>query len=217
MSKMFEPMVNIIPEGAKGNVKVEHFEIGAPSLRMMFRPQEMIAPGRYVQLLVNGGVMMSDTQMEQRSNMGVVSEARGDVLIAGLGLGMVLVPILRKPEVRTVTVIEKNENVIDLILPAIVEKVPQAKETTFTGKGFGGVEETKPKLDVVVGDIFDWQPPKGAKWDVIYFDIWAEICEDNLDEMEKLHRKFARRKKKDGWMDSWQKEYLLYQRRRRSR
>jgi len=64
-----------------------------------------IRPGRYARLHVGHVLMMSDTDMERRSNVQVVQQARGHVLIAGLG--MILHPILAKPEVTRVTVVEK--------------------------------------------------------------------------------------------------------------
>ena len=113
----------------------------------------------------------------------MVARAEGDVLIAGLGLGMVLTGILDKSEVNTVTVIEKSRDVIDLVEPHI-EHI---------------------KLNIICADIFDWVPPKGHKWDVIYFDIWQNASID-LEQSTKLKRKFARRKQGIKWMKSWNEE-----------
>jgi spermidine synthase len=135
--------------------------------------------------------------MEQRSNIGVVMEAKGHVLIAGLGIGMILLPLLEKPEVKSVTVVEKYADVVKLVEPHVLAVV---------GKN-------APKLKTIVADIFEWVPPKGEKWDTIYFDIWPDLSMDNLEQMEILHRKFARRKAPGAWMYSWQKDYLKYRKR----
>lgn len=40
--------------------------------------------------------------------------------------------------------------------------------------------------------------PKGQKWDTIYFDIWPDVCIDNLEGAARLARKFSPRL--DGWV-----------------
>jgi len=136
---------------------------------------------RYWRLLVNGSIMMSNAEYEERTCAEAVFNATGDVLIAGLGLGMVLPPILAKPEVKSVTVVEINPDVIALVADAYKH----------------------PKLTVVQGDIFTWTPAKGQQFDFIWFDIWADICGDNLPEMARLSRRFARRLKGPRKMAHW--------------
>jgi hypothetical protein len=105
-------------------------------------------------------------------------------------------PILAKPEVETVTVVEMNPHVIKLVEPCLRKRPESAK------------------LTVIEADIFSWEPPKGMKWNFLYFDIWPNICTDNLEEMAKLHRKFARRKtSKSAFMDSWMRGSLQSQNR----
>lgn len=197
----FEPMANHIPAGEKGVAKIEHFTVSEQdakytSIRAAFNPgrDEYVAPGKYVRLYIGRTLMMSDTRMEQSSNRAVIHHSKGDVLIAGLGVGLILLPILRKPEVKSVTVIEKYQDVVDLVDPAVRSALKP---------------KLASKLKVITADILEWSPPKGQKWDCIYFDIWPNVCEDNLGEMAKLHRKFARRKRStDVWMDSWKRGYL---------
>jgi spermidine synthase len=133
---------------------------------------------------------MSDTLMEKSSNVGVINNASGHVLIAGLGIGLILPAILAKKEVLSVTVIEKYKEVIDLVEPHL-HSLP------------GG-----EKLHVIESDIFTWKPAKGKKFDTIYFDIWPNVCTDNLREMATLHRKYARCKTSDGWINSWKRTHL---------
>ncbi len=195
----FEPMHKILQPGKHGLFSLDHFEIKEASLRMMLRPSEYIAPGKYVRLLHGTECVMSDTQMEQRTNHHVLYKARGDVLIAGLGLGMVLLPILRKPEVCSVLVIEKHAEVIALV-EAQLRRALKSHEAR--------------KFHVVHADIFDWVPPAGCQWDCIYFDIWNGICTDNLKQITKLKRRFARRKVPGGWLDAWVEDDLRYRKRR---
>lgn len=186
----FKPMTEVVPQGSVGLARVEHFEVTRQGFRADAPP-----PGNYAKLIVGGRLYMSDTPFEKRTNWGIVHHANGHVLIAGLGLGMILTAILDKPAVQSVTVIEKYQDVIDLVAP----------------------HHLHPKLTVICADIFEWKPEKGTKYDTIYFDIWPDICTDSLKEMETLHRRFARilnRENHKAWMDSWQKDYLRYQRRR---
>lgn len=148
----------------------------------------------FAQLYVGGTMWMSDTADERRDHWQIVREAKGDVLIGGLGLGVVALACALKDEVDTVTVIEINADVAELVRPHL--------------------EAVTDKINIIVADIFEWKLPKGAMWDAIWFDVWADICTDNLPEITKLNRKFARRRKKDGWRGAWVEGQLRYQLRR---
>jgi hypothetical protein len=205
---MFKPMSQIVPEGVEGHCSISHFGISKvesnfTAIRSAVRSSslEYVPEGVYCRLTVGHTLMMTDTHMEQNSNYSVVRQAKGSVLIAGLGIGMVLLPILEKPEVTSVMVIEKYAEVVKLVEPHI--------------RAAAG--ENASKLKVIVADIMEWQPPKGEKWDTIYFDIWPDICTDNLKDMEILHRRFAKRKAPGGWMDSWMKGRLKFQKEREKR
>jgi hypothetical protein len=203
--KPFVPMVNILPEGEHGEAKLTHVEIlgddaSFHNMRCDFQPgghQYRVEPGKYVNLAVGTTMVMSDTQHEQRSCLDIVHEAKGDVLIAGLGLGMILVPILAKPEVTSVTVIEKSADVIALVAPHIHR---------LHGHGHGS-----PDLQILEGDIFEWRPPRGLKYDTIWFDIWSDVCTDALPEIAKLHQAFKHYKRsKNSFMSSWKVDELRY-------
>ena len=56
--------------------------------------------------------------------------------------------------------------------------------------------------------------PKDTRWNLAWHDIWADLCEDNLQEMFKLHRSYGRRV---DWQGSWGKEDLIRQRIRERR
>ncbi len=201
-----QSLCEILTPGQLGNVKLEHVEIsGEMSLWTAVRAavksssDPYVPPGRYCHLIVGQRLMMSDTPMEKRSNRQVVHQAHGDVLIAGLGIGMILLPILSKPEVKSVTVVEKYEGVVNLVAPAILAQP-------------GG-----EKLTVVHGDIHEWRPTAGTKFDTLYFDIWPAINEDNLKEMSELHSAFRKHRRVGGWMDSWMRAELKRRQQRRRR
>lgn len=178
-------MPSILAPAAQGIAKIDHYEVSKlESMRSSFQPGMYCPEGKYARLVVNGRLMMSDTSMERRSNIDFVRQAHGSVLVAGLGLGMILHPVLGKEEVERVTVIEKHQDVIDLVAPSL----------------------KSPKLEIVAADILTWRPEKGIKYNAIYFDIWPEISTDNLDEITSLHRAFKSRLDRTDaycWMGSW--------------
>jgi len=192
---MFSEMASLIPEGQIGVAKIQH---RTPSGLDVVRARihgEYLEERTLATLFVNGRMMMSDGPEEHRSNYRVVNKSKGSVLIAGLGIGMILDAILKKPEVSAVTVIEKYQDVIDLVSPFLKHS----------------------KLTIECADIFEWKPAKGWKFDTVYFDIWPDICVDNLEEISKLHQRFKFYKAKGGWMGSWNHEYLKYKNQRESR
>lgn len=142
-------------------------------------PDLVVAAGSYKLLKHGNLVVMSNTQMEINSNMGFIQRARGNVLINGLGLGMVLTAILDKPEVERVTVIEISEDVIKLVAPTYRDH---------------------PKLTIIHESAFRYEPPAHEHYDVVWHDIWPEIDPDNVDDMDILIEKYRRR---CDWQDAW--------------
>jgi len=204
-------MVEVVPEGERGDAKVTHFEVSEKDSaysRMRASVQgyagEFVPPGRYARLVVGGSLMMSDTEMEQHTNSRAIYQANGSVLIAGMGLGVMLIPVCQKPGVTKVLVVEKSQDVIDLVEPHVRK---------FLG-------EDAEKLTIIQGDIFDFKPQKGEKWDTIWFDIWPDVCEDNLDGLATLKRRFSKRLNKENpecWMGAWEEARLRYLRRQSRR
>lgn len=148
-----------------------------------------LEPGTYVKLVgKDNGVMMSDTPMEIRTNREFIEEAHGEVLIAGLGLGIVLLSIQRRKEVETITVVEKSRELVEFIVPHL---------------------PLTHKVEIRFGDIFEWLPNDGEVFDTIYFDIWDEISGDNYPQTKELHKRFRKYLNKDSnlhwWMDSWRR------------
>jgi spermidine synthase len=184
-------MVELIPARKLSTAEVVHFTVSQrdsnfTKLRDAAHPgrrvSEYVPPGRYARLNVLGELMMTDTLMEWETSYPFIEAARGNVLVAGLGLGMALVPVLQKQEVTSVTVVEKNQDVIDL-----VEKhLPN-----------------QDKLQALRADIFEWTPPAKVKFDTIYFDIWPFINQDNQNEIKKLKKRFKSRLARGGTMLAW--------------
>ncbi len=201
--KPFIPMAPIIPEGENNEAAVEHFVVGEKeAMFASLRPRSMIYPGTYCRLRVGRTLMMTDVRFEQLTNHEVVHRSNGDVFIAGLGIGMVLVPVALKDEVKSITIIEKYQGVVDLVMPSLKKKIGKAAA----------------KVEVIVADALEWKPPRGRTWDTIYFDIWPDVCVDNLEEVAKLKRRFARRLRRHdnpkAWMGAWEEDTLRREKRR---
>jgi len=77
------------------------------------------------------GVMTSDQPVEIYQQYISFSKAHGHVLVGGLGLGMAAEMMLRLPRVKSVTVIEKEKDVIRLIQPQIDERITVLHEDLY--------------------------------------------------------------------------------------
>jgi len=193
-------MVRFFPEEVSSeNFKITHVHLDEErvkreKLRAAFSPGQYyevrgLKPGVYVNLChQRGGVIMSDTPMEINTNWQFIHTSNGHCLVAGLGLGVILLIAQDREEVESITVIEKEQEIIELV----ATRIP-----------------LNEKVTIIRDDIYTWRPEKGVLFDTIYFDIWDDICGDNNPEMVKLHRAFARKrntKNPKSWMTSWRLE-----------
>jgi hypothetical protein len=187
-----------VPEGESGTWRIKREVQTAAkaeheSIMGAIRGESRHVPeGTYTVLYRGRTVVMSDTPDEIRDHLGFVQRATGRVLIAGLGLGMVLQAVARKDDVSHVTVIEQSEDVIRLVADH------------YRAKPFG------TKIEIVHHDVMEWRPPRTARWDSAWFDIWDDLCTDNLPEMATLHRRYARRV--STYYGSWCHGLLKYRR-----
>ena len=128
---------------------------------------------------------MSDTPREKDDHYGVVRKAEGQVLLVGLGLGMVAVALCRKKEVSHVTVLEIEPEVVQLIEPYI----------------------RHPKLQVILAD-GNTPPLRGKHFDTIYIDIWPNVCSDNWETMKPLLISYRKFRRNGGLVTAWLKDYI---------
>ena len=186
-----------VPEGVKGKWAVEKFEVKENSSGRFHYAFEgrPVDPGIYTRLKRIGGIdpMMSDTPAEVRDCIDFMWRAKGNVLVNGLGLGMVIGGLSRKDEVTHIDVVEIEQDIIDLVWPTYKDD---------------------PKITLYHADAFTIEWEKGKKWDCAWHDIWQDICTDNLPEIAKLKRKYAR---KVGFQQAWVEDLLRRIRRRENR
>jgi len=182
MDKWWKTYLVDIPEGQSGDWKIEKFSVTIDEAKLynarasfnFSNRGQYIRPGDYTKLMRKGTVVMSDTPSEIRDHLDIIGRAEGQVLIGGLGLGVVVGACCEKPEVEHVTVIEISPNVIELVGQHYQKK-------------FGD------KLTIIQDDVFTWKWPRGAHYSVAWFDIWDNVCGDNASEMTKLKRRYARK------------------------
>ena len=176
-TKDFVAICSFLPEGIRGQYRVEYFSVTDAQARFSCTlGHGYVEPGTYTRLCFSMQTLMSDTPDEKRTNLEIMRIARGNVLIAGLGIGMILWPMLDFVDVTSVDVVERSEDVIQLVTPHILQH-PNAH-----------------KLRVIHGNIFDVVEDKKHhecwhKYDIIYFDIWEGWNEDFYEELQALRRR----------------------------
>lgn len=181
-----------IPEGSRGGWVVKRFSvtennIGLYNLRLIRDGQRrrIVPPGTYTKLIhEDEGVVMSDTPAEAYEHLSLYVNARGSVLLNGLGLGFALSAILSKTSVDQVTVVEKSIDVIHLVAPSFNDDT---------------------RVTIINDDAMTWRPEKGRRFNAVWHDIWTEICSDNKVQMKILRRAYAHR---CDWQGCWSSEYL---------
>lgn len=99
--------------------------------------------------LTTGEAIMSNSEKEKRSNLEIIQIATGSVLVAGLGIGLILLPMMNKEEVTEIDVVEKHSEVIELV----AEQLP-----------------LNNKVNIIHDDIYRFTSKK--KYDTIYLDIY---------------------------------------------
>lgn len=91
-------------------------------------------------------------------------KSAGKVLVAGLGLGLVVHELLDNSDVDSITVIERNKDVIDLISPLL----PEAKDVEF---------------QIINKDFYDFIHESEEDFDRIIVDLWTS---GSIEETRKI-------------------------------
>lgn len=203
MTTSFTYKVNV-PEGRSGKWAIERFKITRDEALLAMITGSLgsgrhVPSGTYTRLTRGDVTVMSDTPDEIRDHRLFIGKSQGDVLIAGLGLGMCARACLYRDAVKSVTVIEQSPEVIDLVYEPWLRRIARRQGKSLT---------------VIQADIFTWEPPRGVVYDLAWFDIWDEISARNLPGMHRLHRRFARKAK---WKGSWGRDAIESMRRAEER
>lgn len=184
---MYKDMSSILKDGQVGDFKLQHYEISDNNFYAIVCLG--ISPGEYVRLVSRRECVMSDTPMEKKTNEDFVRNAHGNVLIGGLGIGLIILAIQDKEDVKQITVVEKNREVIELV---------------------GKQLPLNFKVNIVNDDVFEYKPL--IKYNTIYMDIWNYINEDVYNKQMKplisKYRKYLVPKSEDEYryIDCWCKK-----------
>lgn len=153
-----------IPEGKSGEYSIEHdhkpagaeFALASARTAMLGGDPggtlKFDTPTRWHTLRYDGGIWMQDIPIEQFQMRKHVESFNGDVLIGGLGLGVVVNHLAARPEIDNITVIEVSQDVINLVEPHL--KDPEGKVT------------------VLCESLFDYLTHSPYIFDFAFFDIW---------------------------------------------
>lgn len=165
---MYKDISLILKDGQVGDFKLQHYDISDNNFYAIVRCG--IPPGRYIRLINRCDCVMSDTPMEKETNRDFVRNAHGNVLIGGLGIGLIILAIQDKEDVKQITVVEKNREVIELV---------------------GKQLPLNSKVCIVNDDVFEYKPL--LKYNTIYMDIWNYINEDVYNkQMKPLINRYRR-------------------------
>lgn len=155
-----------VPEGVSGDHQIikktfaAHHKFSTANMRCQFLGGQKAKtvswphPTTWTYLTYDGGTWMSDIPCEHAQMIDCIKGIRGHVLVGGLGLGMVAVLLAKKKAIKTVTVVEKSQDVINLV----------AEHTT----------KHSDKIKIVHHDLFDYldQLPNQACFTHAFYDIW---------------------------------------------
>lgn len=155
-----------IPSGKSGNAEVRQ-TVKPPGEKVMlgnlrtamfgqgvYEDPSWPFPTTWHELLIDGGRMMSDWPIEQRQHDRELKGFRGRVLVGGLGLGYAATRLLARRSVTSVTVIEINPGVVELVRPHLTD--PDGK------------------LTVIEADLFEWLKwHDGELFDRAFYDVWS--------------------------------------------
>lgn len=203
----FPLMHTILSESKKGKAEIKYDKTDS-EIALFFRNKALelakkcdvhvkhfglwdYSPGdiTYTDLYIDGVAFMGDEPGERLTNMDLWCHAFGDVLIGGLGIGMVICGLAENPNINSITVLENSRDVIDLVGPTIEAFV-----------------KNKCRLNIIEGDVFEYKSEK--KFDTIYMDIWARLNPKNLPQYETLLSKYKSNLREYGWMECWAREFL---------
>lgn len=170
-----------VPEGTCGAFSIRRFEVPKNSLALIQYGHRAPDPGWYTGLFEGESLWMSDTQAEVSDHLAAIWQIQkrgGNVLINGLGIGLVVQAALKCTNVERVDVVEISADVIALAGPHYCKD---------------------ERVHIHNADALTFSPPV-AHYSVVWHDIWQNICGDNLAQMKLLHRRYGRRA---DWQGSW--------------
>lgn len=104
-------------------------------------------------LRIGRETVMVDDPLQWIGMQEIAKHCKGNVITAGLGLGLIVHALADNPDVKSITVVEREEDVIELVKPLVLDAVKN------NGK----------EIQIIKGDIFENITPG---YNTIILDIW---------------------------------------------
>lgn len=109
----------------------------------------------FLALSHKGEIWMNISPNEINTMQPSIDEASGDVLVYGLGLGYYPFMVALKDDVKSITIIERDEKIINIF-----------KENLFPHF------INKDKIKIIKSDAFEYQKNHKEKYDYVFVDLW---------------------------------------------
>lgn len=123
----------------------------------------------YLALLENNKIWMSLNPNEINTMQPHINKAKGNILVLGLGLGYFPFMCSLKKEVSSITIVERDSNIIKLFNTYLLDKFPN-----------------RSKIQVIQSDAIEYLS-KNACFDYIFADLWHDPT-DGVDLYVKLKK-----------------------------
>ena len=195
--QLLAEMLVDVPPGVSGDVEIRQFVVSraaeqAQMLRVALTGDQRMCPaGTYTALYRYGQLWMSDTPDERTDSLICLCHAAHigarTALVNGLGLGSVLRGLMAIG-IATIDVVEIDPDVIALVGPTCMRLAVDR-----------GVE-----LRIHQGDAYTIV--LDGRWDVVWSDVWEYSSIANLDDMDRLVRRYRGR---CDWHGQWARELIL--------
>ena len=158
-----------------------------PALREIPQIGYFDRPFHFPAILENGIEWMTVTPNEVETMRQPIQSSRGKVLTLGLGLGYFAFSAAEKPDVESVTVVERDEDVIKLFSEQILPQFPN-----------------RQKIQIIRGDAIEYLQGNAdvPAFDYIFADLWHDQS-DGLPLYLQLRRieKARALKRVDYWIE----------------
>lgn len=172
-----------VPLGARGAWTVSQFQVDeqTPGLDQLVAGGRDPGLGTFTSLSHRDGPMMNDCRAEILDHYDVIDQLRDprsrNVLVSGLGLGMIAGAALQQPHLVRLDVVEAEIDVIDLVGRHLLDE---------------------PRVTIHQGDALEVDVE--GQWDVVWHDIWPTITSANLPQMDLLRSRYQARAR---WQGCW--------------
>lgn len=184
------PLIQITP-GVYENFVVKSWQMEEAAV--CDRRVKLIPPLEVRGLITNDGTLwMSDVPQERLMMFNNAAHSSGRILVGGLGLGMY--PQYAMPKASSITIIEANPAVRNLVEP-IVKVAADAHHVA---------------LDVQISEVGSWLSTQSAlQYDTIFLDTWETLDASHLPMVNRLRDQAVQHLAANGRVLLWGYVWML--------